>query len=164
MSRSPQPAIRAVRWPAPLAVLWCGILLPPAFQAWSSQLTNVQTVFVIVMENQNWARILGDTNCPYINNTLLPLASRAESYFNPPNLHPSEPNYIWLEAGTNFGIFDDGPPTVNHISSTNHLVTLLENAGISWKSYQESLDAGDNPLVDNYPYIARHNPFIFFDD
>jgi hypothetical protein len=22
-------------------------------------------------------------------------------YFNPPNNHPSQPNYLWLEAGTN---------------------------------------------------------------
>jgi hypothetical protein len=145
-------------------VLLCGICLAPVFRASGGQLTNVQTVFVIVMENQNWARIFGDTNCPYINNTLLHLASRAERYFTPTNLHPSEPNYIWLEAGTNFGIRDDGLPAINHISSTNHLVTLLENAGITWKTYQESYIGGTDPLTNNYPYVARHNPFVFFDD
>ena len=127
-------------------------------------LTNIHTVFLIVMENRDWAAIHHNTNCPYINATLLPMASRAERFFTPPNLHPSEPNYIWLEAGTNFGILDDGPPAINHISSTNHLVTLLEDAGISWKTYQENLNAGATPLLDNYPYVARHNPFIFFDD
>jgi hypothetical protein len=145
-------------------VLWCGSCLAPVFQAWGGQLTNVQTVFVIVMENQNWARILGDTNCPYINNTLLPLASRAEYYFTPTNLHPSEPNYIWLEAGTNFGILDDGSPTTNHVCSTHHLVNLLEGAAVSWRTYQEGYIAGTDPLTNNYPYLARHNPFVFFDD
>src|SRR6478736_4275954 len=24
-----------------------------------------------------------------------------------PHIHPSEPNYIWAEAGTNFGVFND---------------------------------------------------------
>src|SRR5437899_12982066 len=27
-----------------------------------------------------------------------------------PPLHPSEPNYIWAEAGTNFGVFNDNDP------------------------------------------------------
>src|ERR1041385_9502403 len=108
MSRSRLAVVHAVRWPAHLVALACAILV--AFQARSSPLTNVQTVFVIVMENQNWARILGDTNCPFINNTLLPRASRAEAYFTPTNVHPSEPNYLWLEAGNNFGILDDGLP------------------------------------------------------
>ena len=26
---------------------------------------------------------------------------------NNPHIHPSEPNYLWSEAGTNFGVFDD---------------------------------------------------------
>ena len=127
-------------------------------------LTNVQTVFLILMENHDWSDIRGNTNCPYLNNTLLPIASRAEQYFTPPNLHPSAPNYIWLEAGTNFGILDDQPPAIQHTGSTNHLVTMLEKAGISWKSYQESFNAGDSPLTNNYPYVVRHNPFVFFDD
>src|SRR6266496_347565 len=164
MNRLRLAVIRAVQRPVHLAVLSCGIILSAVLRAQGGQLTNVQTVFVLVMENQNWSRIYGDTNCPYINNTLLPVASRAESYFTPTNLHPSEPNYIWLEAGTNFGILDDGLPAINHLASTQHLVTLLENAGVSWKAYQESYGAGSDPLTNNYPYIARHNPFVFFDD
>src|ERR1041385_1250091 len=27
-----------------------------------------------------------------------------------PHIHPSEPNYIWAEAGTNFGVFNDNDP------------------------------------------------------
>ena len=26
---------------------------------------------------------------------------------NNPHIHPSEPNYLWAEAGTNFGVFND---------------------------------------------------------
>src|ERR1044071_9834950 len=29
---------------------------------------------------------------------------------NNPDIHPSEPNYIWAEAGTNFGVANDNPP------------------------------------------------------
>src|SRR5215475_10317590 len=28
-----------------------------------------------------------------------------------PHIHPSEPNYIWAEAGTNFGVFNDMIPS-----------------------------------------------------
>src|SRR5439155_660931 len=48
----------------------------------------IRTVFLIVMENTDWADIEGSSSAPYINNTLLPLASRAEQYYNPPNMHP----------------------------------------------------------------------------
>jgi hypothetical protein len=64
---------------------------------------HIKTVWVIVMENQNWSSIKGNKSAPYMNQTLLPMASRAEQYFNPPNNHPGLPNYLWIEAGTNFG-------------------------------------------------------------
>ena len=60
---------------------------------------------------------------------------------NNPHIHPSEPNYIWAEAGTNFGIGNDADPYPNNVQNTSlHLSTLLEQAGISWKSYQEDTD------------------------
>src|SRR4030088_949103 len=83
----------------------CQIQTPPFPQA------HIKTVFIIVMENKNWAQIAGSSSAPYINNTLLPMASHAELYFNPPLVHPSLPNYLWLEAGTNFGDFTDDPPS-----------------------------------------------------
>ncbi len=55
---------------------------------------GIRTVFVIVMENHNWADIAGSPAAPYINGTLLPLASHAERYASPPGVHPSLPNYL----------------------------------------------------------------------
>lgn len=143
----------------------------------SQTLHNIQTVFVIVMENHNWTgassgNIKGNSAAPYINYTLLPMASHANAYNNPPGNHPSLPNYIWMEAGDNLGITDDGPPSKHLLSTTNHLTTMLENAGVSWRAYEEditgttcpltpegSLDANGNPL-----YQPRHDPFVYFDD
>ena len=125
---------------------------------------HIRTVFIILMENKNWVQILGSSSAPYINNTLLPMASHAELYFNPPLVHPSLPNYLWLEAGTNFGIFNDDPPSANHQSTTSHLVTLLQKSGISWRTYQENISGADCPLVDNGLYAVKHNPFVYFDD
>ncbi|MGD0801408.1 MAG: alkaline phosphatase family protein, partial [Terracidiphilus sp.] len=63
---------------------------------------------------------------------------------NNPHIHPSEPNYLWAEAGTNFGILDDDDPYVdnppNAQTTTQHLSGLLQRAGKSWKSYQEDID------------------------
>lgn len=124
----------------------------------------LRTVFLIVMENHNWSDIKNSPSAPYINQTLLPLASYAEQYYNPPGIHPSEPNYLWLEAGTNFGIKTDDEPSVNHQNTTQHLVTLLNNAGISWKSYQEDSSGTVCPITSNGLYAAKHNPMVFFDD
>lgn len=129
----------------------------------STALTNIQTVFIIVMENHDWTDIQGQTNiCPYINQVLLPQSSFATQYYNPPGMHPSEPNYIWLEGGTNFGIANN--EITNRISSTNHLVSLLQNSGISWKSYHEGINPEIYPIQDAYPYTTRHNPHILFSD
>jgi len=61
---------------------------------------------------------------------------------NNPHIHPSEPNYIWAEAGTNFGVLNDNDPyTGGTNQNTNqHLVTFLTQAGKTWKSYQEDID------------------------
>jgi hypothetical protein len=138
---------------------------------------HIKTVFIILMENHNWTGdgnldIKGNPAAPYINNTLLPIASHAENYSNPPGIHPSLPNYLWLEAGTNFGIFDDNPPSQDHQSTHKHLVTQLEKAGISWKSYDENISGKVCPLTDgggidpdgNSYYGVRHDPFVYFDD
>jgi phospholipase C len=116
------------------------------------------------MENHNWSSIKGSSSAPYINNTLLPMASHAEQYFNPPAIHPSLPNYLWLEAGTNFGILNDNAPSSNHQSTTQHLATLLQNKAVSWKTYQENITGTSCPLTSSGLYAVKHNPFVYFDD
>jgi phosphatidylinositol-3-phosphatase len=69
---------------------------------------------------------------------------------NNPHIHPSEPNYLWAEAGFNFNIFNDADPfaqeggptvnTVNNLDNQIHLVRLLTQAGRTWRSYQEDID------------------------
>lgn len=116
------------------------------------------------MENHNWSSIQGNPSAPYINKTLLPQASYALNYHNPPGNHPSLPNYLWLEAGTNFGIHNDGLPSDNHQSTTQHLVTLLSNAGISWMAYDENISGNYCPLTAHDLYSPRHNPMLYFND
>ena len=146
-----------------LALSSTAVLLSP-MHTLASLSSPIKTVFVIVMENKNWSSIRGSASAPYINNTLLPMASYANQYYTPPGNHPSLPNYLWLEAGTNFGIFNDDPPSTNHQSTTRHLVTLLRNAGYSWKAYVEGISGTSCPLVDSGLYAVKHNGPVYFDD
>jgi hypothetical protein len=119
------------------------------------------------MENHNWTDITGG-NAPYINKTLLPQSSYCDSYYdNPKQVHPSEPNYIWLEAGDNLGFTTDDSPSASHIqTTTDHLVTQLAGAGVSWRSYQENLGSGIcgiNNSADGL-YAPKHDPMVFFAD
>ncbi len=60
-----------------------------------------------------------------------------------PSIHPSEPNYIWSEAGTNLGVVSDRDPYGlfgTNQQTTAHLCALLGEAGKTWRSYQEDID------------------------
>jgi hypothetical protein len=128
------------------------------------QLANITTVFVILLENLDWSSVSG-SNAPFLINSLLPQYARALNYRNPPGLHPSKPNYIWLEAGADFGIRDDNDPTpASSLATPDHLTTYLNRSGVSWKTYQESISGTECPLVSAYPYRCKHNPFVYFAD
>jgi hypothetical protein len=63
---------------------------------------------------------------------------------NNPHIHPSEPNYIWAEAGSNLGVLNDNDPFAakggTNQNTNQHLTAFLTKAGKTWKSYQEDTD------------------------
>ncbi len=124
----------------------------------------IQTVFIILMENHNWRQIKGSASAPFINGTLLQIGAHAENYFNAPSVHPSESNYIWMEAGDSLGIADDAAPATNFRTTKKHLTSLLEGADVSWKSYQEGISGTDCPLTPQGLYDPKHNAVLYFDD
>jgi hypothetical protein len=124
----------------------------------------IKNVFVIVMENHDWRDIKGSASAPYINGTLLPLGAHAEGYTSPGSVHPSEPNYVWLEAGDTLDIADDDDPVLNYRTTKNHLTRQMESANVTWRSWQESITPGLCPVASSGLYGAKHNPFVFFDD
>jgi len=136
---------------------------PASRQSW---LSSIKTVFVILFENTNWASITPSV-APYIRTTVVPMGAHATQYFNPPRNHPSEPNYIWLEAGHHLGLTTNNDASAaNSTATEHHLVRYLQNAGISWKTYQEDIDGTICPLTSDQSrrYAAKHNPFVFFRD
>jgi hypothetical protein len=137
-------------------------------------------VFVIAMENHNWTQPASVTSpqqifmnpaAPFINGLvngtsgISDQVAYATNYINAGinlglHVHPSEPNYVWAEAGQAFNTIgtDDDPyfpgPTPpactpdTVITSDQHLTAFLRKAGRTWRSYQE--DANVN-LTTNVP-------------
>jgi len=120
------------------------------------------TVFTIVMENKSYSDIMGNRAAPYVNG--LAKANAVASGYHDSFVHPSEPNYIWMVAGENFGILnDDDPNPGNVITSESHLVDQLEHAGLTWKTYQDAMGAPCG-LTSHGTYAVKHNPFVYFAD
>jgi len=147
-----------------VVVLFLLFCFQGAGNCFGTNLTNIQNVFLILMENLTWSEIKGSTNAPFINNVLLPMSSYADNFYTAPGTSGSLPQYLWLEAGTNFGITDSADPAAHHIASTNHLVIQLQNAGITWKAYQENISGSACPISSSGLYAAYHNAFVYFDD
>jgi phosphatidylinositol-3-phosphatase len=127
----------------------------PAGQTPQQIYNNVNAPFINSIVNSGFnggalnpqATLYGDASPISINSQV----SYATAYHNvlpgtASHIHPSEPNYIWSEGGTNYGILNDNTPytsagaTQNVQTTTNHLATYLHNGGFTWKSYQEDID------------------------
>jgi hypothetical protein len=139
----------------------------------SAHAQSVGTVWYILLENRNFtesetsggAQIYGNPAAPYINSLITPgnpnaaQVSYCAAYHNVlsvydnsgPSIHPSEPNYVWMENGSNLSKLDDNDPygsgqsvtqihnfeVANPSYSTQNLSGLLQAAGINWRSYTE---------------------------
>ena len=147
----------------------------------------ISHVIVIVMENTNAEKsggapyIYGNAaDAPYINSVLLPRYAHAVNFRDPLPLGvPSEPHYVWLEAGTNSfedftfkeGLTGDFDPSVlRSTASADHLTAQIEATGgrVTWMAYQEGMssETGACPVNSSGKtrYAAKHNPFVFFQD
>jgi len=135
---------------------------------------HTQVVFVITMENEAEASVYGSSSAPYIN-TLISQYAHGTAFTDPlPDGIPSEPHYVWMEAGTNaFSdttfTTDSDPSASNSTANTSHLTAQMMAASpaVSWLAFQEGLDAsttGACPVSSSGFYAAKHDPFVFFQD
>ena len=157
-----------------LSILLAGILAAFAFGALrvtASQSTHLPAtaasarpvpvfkhIFVIVMENKDYARVIGSDQAPYMS----ALAQRygvATNYYG--IRHPSLPNYLAMTGGDTFGITSD---CTDCFVNQPNLVDQLEAGGKSWKAYMEDMPSpcfvGDAAPL----YKQKHNPFIYYDN
>ena len=179
-----------------LVIGLCALLIAPLTLAKEAP-GQVGSVFVIAFENHNLTQpyrpwgdkpILGNEAAPYMNSLMTPgnpnatQTAYAKAYYNVGvHVHPSEANYIWAEAGTNFGVHTDADPSKEHgnaLSGVDHLTAQLNRAGIPWKNYQEDIQYTQSPTISAmgpgpvnayngtpmYGYLVKHNPMAFFAD
>jgi hypothetical protein len=142
------PTESATATPSPSATPTSGSHIPP-----------FSHIFTIIMENEAYEQIIGNTrSAPYIN-SLAQQYGLAANYYGV--THPSLPNYISHIGGDTFGIYND---CTDCFVNAPNLVDQLESAGKSWKAYMEDMPSpcfiGDWGTL----YRQKHNPFIYFDD
>ena len=158
---------------------------------------GIGTVFVIAMENHNFTQpptqtnpqqILGNPAAPYMNSLITPgnpnaaQVSYATAYFNAgTGVHPSEPSYVWAEAGSDLGVHTDADPNpAINLYDVPHLTRQLNAAGISWNNYQEDVQFAASAIhsasgtsttfinpyygTGQFNYAVKHNPMAFFVD
>jgi hypothetical protein len=125
-------------------------LTPP-----TSDVGQLNHVFLIYMENKGVNNIVGSPNAPYIN-SLINNNGYDDNYYALG--HPSDPNYIRIMGGSDFGI--DYNPVSNVIDAPS-LMQEMDQAGISWAGYAQSMPSpGD--IVSSGDYSVDQLPFAEF--
>jgi hypothetical protein len=132
-------------------------------------------LFVIILENHTNSNIDGSPFAPKIT-SWLHAGNRATNYYS--TGQPSEPNYIALGSGDDWGIVNDDPwycnpagdtrdtptdaippgigscPTnpseaaAHNLKNVRSMFTTLRQAGMSWHVYNESMNPGQDVRID----------------
>ena len=121
-------------------------------------------IMLIVEENEAFSSaqtpspnyVIGNSNAPYINETLASTYTSATNWFAVQHNSPND--YLDLIAGTNFGLPNGRP------YSSPTLVDELHSAGIPWKAYMESMPSNcyNGASLSDGLYDPNHNPFHYF--
>jgi hypothetical protein len=125
-------------------------LTPP-----TSDVGQLDHVFLIYMENKGVGDIVGSPNAPYINN-LINTEDYDSNYFALG--HPSDPNYFRIMGGSDFGI--DYNPAGNVIDAPS-LMQEMDQAGISWAGYGQGMPA-PGTIESSGDYAVDQMPFAQF--
>ncbi|MEZ0362229.1 alkaline phosphatase family protein [Mycobacterium sp. pUA109] len=131
------------------------ITSPPGFTA--AAVPAFAHIVVVVEENRSQANIIGNKAAPYINQLAAGGAMMAQSFAE---VHPSEPNYFALFAGSTLGVTENVCP-VNAGNAAN-LGTQLLAAGYSFAGFAESLPAVGSTVCSAGKYARKHVPWASF--
>lgn len=149
---------------AGLAVATAGGAAVPAGAAWATGTVHrFDHVVIVVMENKNYADIIGRPDeAPYLNGLAAAGAVFSNSYAVS---HPSEPNYLALFSGSTQGVSDDNCPY--HFSNVPNLGSELIAAGLSFAGYSESMPSNGYTGCGSslsFGYVRSHNPWVDFNN
>jgi acid phosphatase len=117
-------------------------------------------VVMVVLENTDYADVVGTTAMPYLN-SLISGYGLASKYFA--NTNPSIGNYFMLTTGQI--LTDDDSRTPSNFSVTaDNVVRQLNANGKTWKAYAENLPSVGYTGVGSGNYIVRHVPLAYLSD
>jgi hypothetical protein len=148
-------------------LVWVGSAAP----ARAGGFPRYDHVFLMMEENQPYGNIIKNPNAPIIN-------ALAEDYGLATNYHgtsdPSEPNYVAILGGSDFGITSDDPYYFPGQSfDAPSLMSELKHAGLTWKGYYQGMPyagyrgfcfpAKCNGIPDaDTQYVSKHNGVVNF--
>ncbi len=150
---------------------------PAGYCATAAGVPAFGRVYVVIFENKALNDVRGSANAPYLDGLMTSNAA-ATHYSGVTN--PSLPNYIAMTSGDTWGIACDCHPTGTActfitcnlaLSSCGchqdheHIGDQLDDGGIEWREYGESMGTPCNHRLDTGDhYAAKHLPFLYYDD
>lgn len=172
-----RPAIRP-------AALLLGVLLPalsllpgevfrraaPALAA--SQAPAFDHIFIIVEENQDYGRIIGNPELPFINSLITNNFLQTDYHGLD---HGSLPDYLGLVSGSEQLQAIGSPPTdclpqwaitpprcVVAAEEPSNIGDLIERSGRTWRAYLQGMGQPCRWQSETEAYEVIHNPFVYF--
>jgi phospholipase C len=135
--------------PAGTALGYCGTAAAPS---------GYDHVIVIVFENRSYSQVIGSASAPFMNE----LASSCGLATNYRNLvFPSLPNYLYLTSGSKAGVTAGCVPGPSCQSTQVSIFEELEQAGKTWRDYQEDMPSNCTLLAAGR-YDVEHNPAAYY--
>jgi len=130
---------------------------PPDPIANTVQPSSRPRVYLVMFENQEYEKLIGNPHAPYINSLAQQYAVATNFYAD---THPSIGDYFMLTTGslvTNDLYYAE-------VYDGDNLARLLGQQGVTWRAYLESLPSIGYQKDRAYPYVKSHNPFAYFSD
>ncbi len=121
----------------------------------------IQHVVVVMLENRSYRQVVGNSAAPY-QTSLAGKCGSATAMFAA--THTSAANYLAASAGEYPAASRRGCPSLWACADgSNNLYRQLDSAGLTWRSYQESMPTAC-AASSGGTYKIGHNPPIFYRD
>ena len=150
-----------------LAILTASPAITTATAATAPAVPRLDHVFLIMEENNGFKDIIGNKAAPNLNYLAKTFGVETDYYGVSPCC--SESNYVGLLGGNSFAtVQSDDAYWKNTVTAAPSLITQLDQAGVSWKAYLQSLPyagyegicypAKCNGAPDSDPlYVSKHD-------
>ena len=129
----------------------------------AATLPKYDHIVIVFEENKDYGQVIGSSNAPYINNTLLGTYHGVSLTNMYAEQHPSQPNYLAFFSGSNQGVNDNGQHDLPPKTTPNLGASLLAK-GYTFKGYAEDLPSvgytgASHSYISRDDYVLKHCPW-----